>query len=106
MEPKKNEWRSWIDLQPPVQSPGGTLYVTGQIHAGDEKIQYDLAKASPQGTNTKELILEVLPSPTKGSVEIELRYEEKLDQKDKHTSVRVRVEGRPDIVISEIEITQ
>jgi hypothetical protein len=98
-----NGWRAWIDLQPPRQTPGGRLHVHGSFSAGDEKINYQLLKAEPQGTVREELILEITPAPTSGANTIEVTFHEDLLNEDAYTSVRIRIKNRSDEVIDKIE---
>ena len=87
-------WNATLNLQPPRETPGGKLIVTGSMDYGDPSGKPSLVKRSPQGFNPKILMLDVVP-PTdlKGNVKAELRYEEGLQTEDQHTSVEVYYKG-------------
>jgi hypothetical protein len=89
-----SDWKAILDLQPPRQTPGGKLTVTGSMNYGDPGGNPSLVKRSPQGFNHKILMLDVMP-PTdlKGNKKVDLRYEEGLQTEDQHTSVEVYYKG-------------
>lgn len=101
---QKGEWAAWVNTMPGTGKP--TLYVTGSLMAGPEKVRYELARAEPQGINPKILILEVRPNPTNGTNRIDLRFEEKVGSKDQYTSIEIRIAGRESVMIDKIEEAQ
>jgi hypothetical protein len=89
-----SDWNATLNLQPPRETPGGKLVVTGSMNYGDPNGNPSLVKRSPQGINPKILMLDVMP-PTdlKGNKKVDLRYEEGLQMEDQHTSVEVYYKG-------------
>lgn len=84
------DWKAVQNLQPPLQTPGGKLTVTGSIEYGDPSGSPVLQKKSPQGINPKILMLEIVPpTDAKGRKIVNLTYDENLQTEDQHTSVEV-----------------
>ena len=91
---KGSGWKAVQNLQPPLQTPGGKLTVTGSMEYGDPSGNPTLQERSPQGINPKILMLEVVPpTDAKGRKTVELKYERALQTEDQHTSVEVYYKG-------------
>ena len=52
------DWKAWINKQPVQPTPGGTLYITGEVDTqGTDEAR--LIKKIPQGINPAILLLEI-----------------------------------------------
>ena len=99
---KPSEWKAIQNLQPPLQTPGGKLTVTGSMEYGDPSGSPTLQKRSPQGINPQILMLEVVPpTDAKGRKVVDLKYEENLQTENQHTTVEVFYKGER---VAEIKI--
>lgn len=88
--PGNSDWKAIQNLQPPLQTPGGKLTVTGSMEYGDPSGNPVLQKKSPQGINLQILMLEVVPpTDAKGRKQVNLTYTEDLQAEGQHTSVEV-----------------
>lgn len=95
------DWAAWVNLMPPLPTPGGTLHVTGEVDTHSTKFAF-LKRAEPQGINPKILILDLMVQagivPAKNPQRV--HYTEALKEKQQYTSVEIRYEGK---VIAEID---
>ena len=82
-------WKAFIDLQPILQTPGGTLRVIGTVDTQNTN-EAKLLKREPQGINPTILLLEVIEVdtlPVKNPQEV--RYEEGLMDKEQYSSIEI-----------------
>lgn len=100
-----SNWKAIVDLQPIQPTPGGTLYVTGEVDTHSTDLAF-LEKAVPQGINPKILLLnlkvETGTIPVKNPQRV--RYSEGLQQKNQYSSVEILFEGKLEATITEIEV--
>lgn len=98
-----SNWTAWINLMPPLPTPGGTLHVTGDVDTHSSDFAY-LSKAVPQGINPKILLLNlivetgIVPATNPQKV----HYTEALQKKDQYSSIEILHKGERVTVIDEI----
>lgn len=91
-EEQGHEWKAVQDLQPPRNTPGGTLKITGVLKYDGNTTSPSLLPREPQGINPKILMLEVI-NPTKGKTELNYTYTHTMMTEDQFTSVEIYSKG-------------
>ena len=99
-----SDWAAWINLMPPLPTPGGTLHVTGIVDAHSKELAF-LVKAVPQGTNPKILLLNLIVQ--NGIVPVDnpqrVHYTEPLLKKHQYNTVEIFYKKERIALIDEIK---
>ena len=101
-----SDWKAFIDLQPILQTPGGTLRVIGKVDTQNTN-EAKLLKREPQGINPAILLLEIIEldfAPAENPQEV--RYEEGLQATDQYSSIEIFAGDKKVATINDFEIVQ
>lgn len=100
---ENKNWIAWVNMELPLNTPGGVLHVNGAILV-DDKAKYSLEEATSQPINSEELLLEVIPNTKDGDIECLLNYKKDLREVGQYKSVRIIGFGKDDVIIEDIEV--
>jgi|SRR5687767_3674995 len=99
-----SDWAAWVNLMPPLPTPGGTLHVTGNVDTHSTDFAF-LEKAVPQGINPKILMLNLIVEtgivPVKNPQRV--HYTEPLAQKKQYQTVEIFYKQERIALIDEIK---
>jgi hypothetical protein len=85
-----HDWQAWHDRMPGSRP---TLHVTGRCEFPTSGYAVRLERGEPQGTNPRDLLLDLVVTPPTGPVtqvvtEVEARYEEETDAEYDTATIR------------------
>ncbi|HYF33197.1 MAG TPA: hypothetical protein VD993_18860 [Chitinophagaceae bacterium] len=90
---QQSDWKAVQNLQPPRETPGGQLKVTGTVRFKDYPSP-TLQPREPQGINPKIFMLDIVPgADPNGSNTISLTLTKTLMTEDELTSVEIYNKG-------------
>lgn len=99
-----SNWAAWINLMPPLPTPGGTLHVIGTVDTNSSDFAF-LQKKVPQGTNPKILLLDLKVEtgtiPAKNPQLV--HYTESLTDKKQYHTVEIFYKQERIALIDEIK---
>jgi hypothetical protein len=98
---------AWINLMPPIPTPGGTLHVFVEIVSNNHGRHF-LQKRVSQGINPQILMLDIKLSPLDIFIfnPQRLSYSEGLSNQKQYTSIEIYSDGKKLITVNDIPVVQ
>lgn len=97
-------WEAWIDLQSPLRSTGGTLYLIGDVFMNSQFIQPYFVKKSSPVNNPQMLELEIISGEISDEAYVtEIMYSEDLENVNKYDIIKIYANNELVKTIWEIE---